>query len=150
MVIKKVDNEIDADICDKLLTKLIDDEKKYNDSIKDNYVVKDYFKNIYTKNNCVLFVAKEKDIIGYIFVKVITSDDGPQIGHEALIDGLYVEEEYRNKKVATSLVEEAIKWCKENKIKYISLHVLDKNLIAKNLYKKLGFDTFYIDLRREV
>ena len=46
MIIKKVDNIFEANVCDELLTCLIEDEKRYNPNLKDNYMVKDYFKNL--------------------------------------------------------------------------------------------------------
>lgn len=150
MIIKKVDNTEEASICDNLLTKLINDEKKYNDNLKEDYIVKDYFKNIYHKENRVLLIAKEEKIIGYTYVKIITDDNGPTLYREALIDGLYVEEEYRNKGIGTKLIEEAIEWCKNNDVKCISLHAINKNIAAKRLYDKLGFEVFYLDMKREV
>lgn len=150
MIIKKVETIEEANTCDLLLTKLIQDEKKYNDNLKEEYIVKDYFKNIYNKDDRALFVALDKKVVGYIYVKIITSNDGPTKYREALIDGLYVEETYQSMGIGTSLINKAIEWCQDKDITYISLHVLDKNIDARRLYKKLGFETFYLDLRKKV
>ena len=56
-MIIRVEDEKRADICDELLTKLIQDERQYDSSIDVNLKVKDYFKNIIKYNgfNDVLF-----------------------------------------------------------------------------------------------
>ena len=54
MIIRVLDEEI-ANICDELLTKLIRDERKYDNSIDENFKVKDYFKNV-IKNNDNVFL----------------------------------------------------------------------------------------------
>lgn len=40
-MIKRVNDEVTANICDKLLSKLIKDEKQYNKNIVDSFEVKD-------------------------------------------------------------------------------------------------------------
>lgn len=45
MLIRILD-EIYANNCDALLTKLIQDEKQYNPFINENFIVKDYFKEV--------------------------------------------------------------------------------------------------------
>lgn len=149
MVISKIETEELANKCDILLTKLLEDEKKYNDNLTD-YKIKDYYKNQLNNPNKVIFGAFDKDLIGYIYIKKITMPNGPDKNDVALIDGLYVEEEYRNQGIATKLINEANNWCKEKNIKYLDIHVIDNNIIAKKLYQKLGFNTFYLDLRNEV
>lgn len=151
MIIKKLDNDIEAIQCDNLLTKLVHSEKEFNNNIDTNFVVKDYFKNLYTKNNNAIFVAKEDDkVIGYIYIKAITSDDGPELNNVALIDGLYVLEEYRNQKIATKLISEAKSWAKEKDILYVTLNVLCDNLVARKLYYKEGFEEYSMTLRQEL
>ena len=65
MIIKKVDNINDALECNKLLTKLVNSEKRYDLNVKNNYTVKEYFENIYSNENNCLFIAKEDDNIIY-------------------------------------------------------------------------------------
>jgi ribosomal protein S18 acetylase RimI-like enzyme len=141
MIIKKVDNIKDAIECNKLLTNLINNERKYDTNIKSDYIVNKYFENIYAnKNNC-LFIAKDNNnlVIGYAFCKMITSDDGPYINHIALIDGLYVNQEYRQQGVATKLIEECKTWAIEAGATIIELNVMSENINAINLYENIGF-----------
>ena len=141
MIIKKVDNIKDAIECDKLLTKLINNERKYDINIKSDYIVNKYFENIYAnKKNC-LFIAKDNNnlVIGYAFCKMITSDDGPYINHIALIDGLYVNEEYRQQGIATKLIEQCKIWAIETGASIIEINVMTENINAINLYENIGF-----------
>ena len=148
MIIKKVDKIEEAIACDKLLTKLVNDEKKYDDNINENFVVKDWYKNLYSKNNNILYIALDDNkIIGYIYIKITTLEEGPEIYPEALIDGLFVDYEYRHQGIATALMNKAKEWSAKNDVKYIKLNVLSKNLNAINLYKKIGFEDFSVNLK---
>ena len=141
MIIRRVDNIDEAIECNKLLTKLVNSEKRYDINVKSDYTVNEYFEKIYkNKNNC-LFIAKDNYnlAIGYAFCKIITSDDGPHIDHIALIDGLYVNEEYRHQGIATKLIDECKKWAAEEGAKIIELNVMSENVNAINLYQKIGF-----------
>ena len=147
MVIKEVDSQEEAIKCDELLTKLIIDEKKYNSNISDDVNINNFYPNIYNKDNNKLFIAiDDNNIIGYIYIKLI-STDGIDNNKELLIDALYVEEDYRNKGIATSLINKVKEYSINNNIKYISINVLDKNIKAKNLYNKLGFNINSLGLK---
>lgn len=146
MVIRVFD-EKRANICDELLTKLIQDERQYDDSIDENFIVKDYFKNIIKKENDILLCYEENDnVIGYIYLKAINNNN--KKGY--LIDGLYVEETYRNRGIATKLINEAIKVIKDTDSKFIDINVLANNLTAYKLYKSLGFNETKINLRKDL
>ena len=52
----------------KLLTDLINDERKYDDNINENFIVSSFYENIYTdKNKCLLAVKNNNNIIGYLY-----------------------------------------------------------------------------------
>ena len=55
------------------------------------------------------------------------------------IDNIYVSEEYRNRKVGTSLMEYLDKIAKENNLINITLEVRKSNYIAIHLYENMGF-----------
>lgn len=144
-MIKRVITNLDAKQCDDLLTKLILDERKYDKNIDENFIVKDYFKSIIQKeNHYVLAYFKDNIIVGYIYLKPIENDN--KLGY--LIDGLYVLEEYRNQKIAKSLILESLNILAKLDIEYIDINVMWDNEVAKNLYKYLGFDEFKIQMRK--
>lgn len=145
-MIKKVTNKIDADKCDLLLNKLILDEKQYDETIDENFVVSNYFNNIIDNpNNVLLAYYIEDEIVGYILIKNLNTND-----KVCLLDGLYVEENYRNKGIANQLINEALNISKENNCKYVDINVMYKNELAKEIYKKLGFNEFKLNLRKEI
>lgn len=146
MLIRVLD-EINANNCDVLLTKLIQDEKQYNAFINENFIVKDYFKNVIKdEQNILLGYEENEKIVGYIYFKFIKDEDGS--GY--LIDGLYIEEEYRNKGIAKSLIEEGLKIIKEKGIDFIDINVMSKNEIAVNLYKSFGFEILSFKMRKTI
>lgn len=151
MQIREVKTIEEAKQCNELLTKLINDERKFNPNIKNDFKVTSWFENIYDKENNILYIAVEDNIVvGYIYVKFIPSDNAPEKLSETFIDGLYVLEEYRNSGIATSLINMAKTWSKKLGAKYISLNVLCNNDVAINLYKKLEFNDFSINLKSEL
>ena len=151
IVILKVTTLEESRICNQLLTKLVNNESKYNYNIKDDYVINEWFENLYYKENNAIFVAKENNIIiGYIYVKVISSDNGPTKSNEALIDGLYVEEEFRKRGIATKLIQKAKKWAENIGCKYVLINVLEGNINAINLYNKEGFKDFEKTLKMQL
>ena len=144
-----VNNIEEAKKCDILLSKLINDEKKYNSNINIARTI-DYYSNIYTKDDNYLFVAIEEDIVGYIYLKIIKGSDVCEDKDTAIIDALYVEEEYRNKKIATNLIKEAIDFLKIKQIDYVTISVISNNEVAKKLYQKLGFNEYSISLKYDL
>lgn len=142
--IEQVTNIIDADQCDKLLTKLIQDERQYNDTIDENYIVINHFnKMLGDKNIIILAYYINKIIVGYILIRRMDNNT-------CLLDGLYVEKEYRNKGIGKSLLTEAILRIKNMNIKYIDINVMYNNIIAKHIYEKLGFVEYEIKMRKSI
>ena len=146
MIIRVFDEER-ANICDKLLTKLIKDERQYDNSIEEKIIVKDYFKNnIKNEDNILLCHEEDKTINGYIYLKLVDANN--KRGY--LIDGLYVDEEYRNNGIGTRLIESSLNIIKDTNIEFIDINVLAHNNNAINLYKKFGFNEFKISFRKEL
>jgi len=70
------------------------------------------------------------------------------VGSQAQIQDLIVDPKFRNKGVASTLLDTVMKYCKEKKIKQIILNVWDDNDKAKNLYKKHGFKSMYVFMKK--
>lgn len=130
-MIIKVNSIDDCKICDNFLTLLIQDERKYDTTIDEKFVVKDYFINMINNQNILLLYKNEKKPIGYIFAKKI--DD------KYLIDGLYIDINFRNKGIATKLIKVIIKEIYSLGDYEIFINVLKENKVAVNLYKNIGF-----------
>ena len=130
-MIIKVNSIDDCKICDNFLTLLIQDERKYDTTIDENFVVKDYFINVINNQNILLLYKNENKPIGYIFAKKI--DD------KYLIDGLYIDINFRNKGIAKKLIKVIIKEIYSLGDYEIFINVLKENKVAVNLYKNIGF-----------
>lgn len=130
-MIIKVNSIDDCKICDNFLTLLIQDERKYDTTIDEKFVVKDYFINMINNQNILLLYKNENKPIGYIFAKKI--DD------KYLIDGLYIDINFRNEGIATKLIKVIIKEIYSLGDYKIFINVLKKNKVAVNLYKNIGF-----------
>ena len=142
--IKQVTNVVDADRCDELLTKLIHDERQYNDTIEDNYIVTNHFNKMLDDENIIILGYYINEIIvGYILIRKMANNT-------CLLDGLYVEKEYRNKGIGNSLLKEAISRIKNMNVKYVDINVMYNNIIAKHIYEKLGFVGYEIKMRKSI
>lgn len=84
-------------------------------------------------NETSLFlVAKEEnEVIGYIGMSIVID--------EGYIFNVAVRESYRNKGVATALINELVTYGKKNNFCFITLEVRESNLPAISLYSKFGF-----------
>src|SRR5574344_199497 len=143
-MIEEVKNIVDANKCDNLLTKLVLDERKYNDSIDEDTIIKNHVNKMLNDENIILLAYYfEKEIVGYILIRKTDKNT-------CLLDGLYVLEEYRNQGIANSLLNEAINRCKKLNVKNIDINVMDKNKIAKGIYKKLNFIEYEVKLRKTI
>ena len=142
--IKQVTNVVDADRCDELLTKLIHDERQYNDTIDDNYIVTNHFNKMLDDENIIILAYYiNKTIVGYILIRRTSNNT-------CLLDGLYVEKEYRNKGIGNSLLKDAISRIKNMNVKYVDINVMYNNIIAKHIYEKLGFVGYEIKMRKSI
>ena len=130
-MIIKVNSIDDCKICDNFLTLLIQDERKYDNTIDEKFVVKDYFINMINNQNILLLYKNENKPIGYIFAK--------KIDNKYLIDGLYIDINFRNKGIATKLIKVIIKEIYSLGDYEIFINVLKENKVAVNLYKNIGF-----------
>ena len=92
----------------------------------------------------VIFIAKaEEKIVGTAQLVSSHRDselaDGINIG---CLQGLEVEPEYRQKGIATSLIERVEQEALSRQFKRLSVMVEPDNVPAINLYQKLGFQEF--------
>ena len=75
-MIKEVKNVEDANKCDELLTKLILDERKYNDLIDNNIVIKNHFSKMLDDEDAILLAYYlDKLIVGYILIRKINENN---------------------------------------------------------------------------
>ncbi len=138
LIIKKCSYD-EAKKANELLTKLIIDEKKYDENINEDCVVKSLYENFYDNDDICLLVAKNgENIIGYIYGYIQNNGDS-KIDKVSVLDALFVEENFRSLGVASELIKGFKKWSYNCGVKYIELKVCNENNQAINLYRKSGF-----------
>ena len=129
--------EDEIDYANKLLNKLIIDEKQYDENINENYVVNNYYQN--RQNNSILLVATlNNEIVAFLFGYII--DSSVYIDKKAILDALYVSKNHRKKGLANLLINNFKQWCMKQKIDNLELTVCSENVDAFNLYKNNGFE----------
>lgn len=131
----------DVKILNNFLTLLIKDERQYDSGIDENFIVTNMYENYIDDSNKLIIVAEEnKKTVGYLYGIIKPKDDTYKY-ITAKLDALYVDDNYRNKKIATSLIEYFKKWAISKNANKIEVKVFKNNIKAKNLYKKNNFKT---------
>ncbi len=109
--------------------------KLFEPSDKVRKVWKKLFMGFIKKRNKLALIAEEDNkIIGFLLGK-INKRRGFKIEKTAHIEKIFVDENYRNKGVATKLKNEFIKWAKKKGAKALTLYVAVENKKALKLYK---------------
>lgn len=110
---------------------------------------KAYFTTVLANPNDVLLVAEDGDkLVGYI------SASPKVVGHRKStyieIDNLGVHKDYRRKGVASLLMEECLKWAKEQGYQKAYLLCYWKNIDAIAFYKQKGFSEIDVALEKQL
>lgn len=144
-------NYDDKDVLNGMLEKLIKYEKElYGLNVKDNFKINSFFDiKLIETNSIVLVACYNNTIIGYIYAYIDYTNKLVQ-DYEAFINTLYIEPDFRNKKVGSSLIEKLCEILKTKNIKYISVDNIYGNIEARSLYEKMGFKIFKENRRKEI
>ena len=146
-MIEKIKTKELADKCDELLTKLILDERQYDDSIDPDFKVSNYFNNfVNDEDKLLLGYLVDNTLVGYIYAYETVSNNIKGL----FIDGLYVETDFRNRGIAKELINEIVLEAENREAKFIDIKVMSKNDVAKHLYNSLEFNEFKVMLRKEI
>jgi len=118
------------------------------DNASNNY--REFISKHIKQGTGTIFLAEEEEIIGFILL--IIKDEIPIFKIEKIGYGsdLFIKKEYRNQKISSKLMDEAIKWFKKKNIRYISLGLYCDNKHAHSVYKKKGFFDYKLEMRKEI
>lgn len=110
--------------------------------------IKSFLDDLNDENNILYSAIEDEKVVGFLFgcIKKLKSEIDP-VAHLCF---LYVNPKYRNKKIATNLINIFLKEIKSRNIKNIDVKVYLNNIEALKLYKKLGFDPFLENLRKKL
>lgn len=134
-------NMEDAKRVNWLLTLLIRDEKQYNPEIDETFEVTDMYENyMEDPKRRILVVEEEHQIVGYLYGYL---KDGDEIDQKqvAKLDAVYVDVDYRQRGMASALMQEFQKWATEQGASVMEVNVCSENYKAKKLYQKYQFVT---------
>jgi len=93
-------------------------------------------------DDCIFLIAiHDGEVAGYVY-GVIESNALLRIGKIAIIKELYVSPIYRNRGVASRLLEEFSTQVKNRGVQVVGAEFPSSNYIAKNFYEKNGFKEF--------
>ena len=108
-------------------------------------ITRAFLERDWTDNPEVLIALEQNEVAGGVAINysLMLPDNRNLTGKCAYIMNMYVEPEYRNKGIATQLMEKVLEICKEKGVGKISLHATD---MGERVYSKLGFeksDSYY-------
>ena len=90
-----------------------------------------------SSNNLEIVAVYKDEVIGYLTINKLY-DSVKNINY-AFLNYVCVKKEYRNKGIASNMLEYVFNVCKNNNISYIELTSNDKRIEAQHLYKNMGF-----------
>ncbi|MBT3298015.1 GNAT family N-acetyltransferase [archaeon] len=103
------------------------------------------------QNNVSFFIAIEKgEIIAYSGGEIEINPPTHKEKFKGHLFNLYVKPDYRKKGIGKKLILKILHWFKKNKIKEIELYTKADNIKAQSLYKKNGFNDYYLKLEKRI
>lgn len=109
--------------------------------LKESFPVKtteERIKNSLNKKNRMLVAVLDQEIVGIVLIR--TNENFIEDLMSFHLDNLCVKSTYRNKNIATMLLQEVEKIAKCEKIDYIDLTASNYRKIAHHVYTKNGYD----------
>ncbi|ODM55008.1 GNAT family N-acetyltransferase [Elizabethkingia meningoseptica] len=104
----------------------------------DYETAKSFLQERITQQESVIYVAEtENKIIG--FTQLYPLFSSTRMKKLWLLNDLYVEEEYRQKRISVALIDRAKQLCVDTDACQLSLETSKSNVVGNNLYPKTGF-----------
>lgn len=110
----------------------------YNSTIEE--IIED-FNNIINKDNIVYYVEIDNKKIGFAHFSIRKDYvEGTKSNPVLYLEGIYIKEEYRNNGYSKLLINEGIKWGKENNCKEFASDCEETNINSINFHKQMGYN----------
>lgn len=93
-----------------------------------------YESEIFQKYSCCLVVEKNKEVVGFIVMRLIMSE------RYAELYNIAVKKQYKNGGIGCRLLDQVTKYCAVNNLKQINLEVRESNADAVRFYLKHNFE----------
>lgn len=132
--------------CDKLFLKFLESEKKYDENYKEKEKTNSFINDLLDENKILLTAIEKNNVLGFLygFIENKKNLKSP-VGN---ICFLYVDNEYRNKKIATTLIDYLFNELKKMNIEIVEVKSFENNEAAKALYLKYDFKPVLINYRK--
>ena len=138
-MIRKATKE-DINIINSFNTKVLLNKLKYENPGLD--IVSNDFWDELDDNNYIILLAEEDDkTVGYLH--------GYKDDNKAILDSIYVEDDYRNNSIGEELMNELQKWSIINSLKTIEVSI-DNGNDAYFLFDKLGYEIRKVTMNLDV
>lgn len=105
---------------------------------------KDFKGDLDNKNRIYMLLKKNDIIIGFIDARINERPDNYVIKETGHIESIYIKPNYRKKGYGHLLINKAMDWFKEKKVKKFTLGVYPSDFQAKKFWKKMGFKEYLI------
>lgn len=134
--------------CDRILVEFLDEEGKYDANYLKRDKLNSFSNDLEEENNILLVVREDEKVYGFLFGH--TNKNKSFKEKVANLSYIYIDKLHRNQKYATKLIQYYIDILKEKNINIIDVKCFENNSIAMKLYKKIGFNPLWINLRKEI
>lgn len=132
--------------CDKLFLKFLESEKTYDANYKTKEKNNSFANDLLDENKILLVATENNNVLGFLygFIENKTTFLKP-VGN---ICFLYVDNGYRNRKIATNLIDNFFNELKKLNIEIVEVKAFENNEAAKAIYSKYDFKPFLINYRK--
>lgn len=132
--------------CDKLFLKFLESEKTYDENYKTKETVNSFINDLLDENKILLAATENNNVLGFLygFIENKISFLKP-VGN---ICFLYVDDGYRNRKIATNLIDNFLNELKKLNIEIVEVKAFENNDAAKAIYLKYDFKPLLINYRK--
>lgn len=101
--------------------------------------IKSAKKNIKKRGKYIFVACQNENIVGFIEFFIKKNEDCFKIKKYGYLNSATTHKDYRGKRIAKKLTNEALKFLKKKGITYVRTNVYNVNKIAMKTWMKLGF-----------
>ena len=102
------------------------------------------------ETSCVLVAEQQDEIIGYCLATISKYPPVYEYQEYGAIFDLAITEKYRRKGIGQALVEAALQWFSEQKIRRVEVRIATSNEVSTAFWKKIGFVPYLEVVYKEI
>ena len=147
MQIKRLCETDDLNEVNLLFKELFINEMTYDSSLQE--CPNNFFNNKIGIEGTILLTLWDKDIaIGFLYGQILNTPNYCYKNGLGSLELLFIKDSYRKRGLASKLILEFEKWLKSQKIYNYEVCCYNKNEVAINLYKTIGFKNLKSTFRK--